>query len=109
VAVTDGTEPLFERLQPRTEHSVTYLGDHLVLVRFVAVKPGRPLDIRILDICLRGRAGCQPKMSTALATTSAMAATETADCSIIIIFAQRVSVLTSPAAKEMAFVNDRYK
>jgi hypothetical protein len=49
-------------------------------------------------------------MSTALATTSAMAATETADCSIIIIiFAQRVSVLTSLAAKEMAFVNDRYK
>ena len=30
-------------------------------------------------------------MFTALATTSAMAATETADCSIIMVFAQRVS------------------
>ena len=56
---------------------------------------------------LRGRAGCQPRMFTALATTSAMAATETADCSIIIIFAQRVRGVTSLAAKEMAFVNDR--
>ncbi len=56
---------------------------------------------------LRGRAGCQPRMFTALATTSAMAATETADCSII-IFAQRVRGVTSLAAKEMAFVNDRY-
>ena len=48
-------------------------------------------------------------MFTALATTSAMAATETADCSIIIIFAQRVRGVTSLAAKEMAFVNDRYR
>jgi hypothetical protein len=48
-------------------------------------------------------------MFTALAMTSAMAVTETADCSIIISFAQRVSGATSLAAKEMALVNDRYR
>ena len=37
-------------------------------------------------------------MFTALATTSAMAATETADCSIIMAFALRVSSVTSLAA-----------
>ena len=46
-------------------------------------------------------------MFTALATTSAIAATEMADWSIITIFAQRVNGGTSPAAKEIAFVNDR--
>jgi hypothetical protein len=49
----------------------------------------------------------QPRMFTARAMTSAMAATETADWSIIMSFAQRVSGATSPAEKEMAFVNDR--
>jgi hypothetical protein len=48
-------------------------------------------------------------MFTALATTSAMAVTETADCSSIIIFAQRVSGMTSPAAKEMTLVNDTWR
>jgi len=59
---------------------------------------------------VRGRTAArapQPRMFTALATTSAMAATEMADWSIITIFAQRVSGDTSPAAKEIAFVNDR--
>ena len=46
-------------------------------------------------------------MFTALATTSAIAATETADWSIIMVFAQRVSGMMSLAAKEMALVNDR--
>ena len=51
--------------------------------------------------------GVQPRMFTARAMTSAMAATETADWSIIMSFAQRVSGATSPAENEMAFVNDR--
>ena len=46
-------------------------------------------------------------MLTARAMTSAIAATETADWSIIMVFAQRVSGVTSLAAKEMALVNDR--
>ena len=46
-------------------------------------------------------------MFTARATTSTMAATETADWSIIMVFAQRVSGVTSLAAKEMALLNDR--
>jgi hypothetical protein len=46
-------------------------------------------------------------MFTARAMTSAIAATETADWSIIMLFAQRVSGVTSLAAKEMALVNDR--
>src|SRR6266496_928199 len=231
----DRTEPLLECLQARNEHTVAYLGDHLALVRFVAVELRRPLDIRVitkgdrtgdhrgnvpadrqpggviaererdgpvlvvqadqglpviareredpdapdpvgravLDLARRQRrvpvpdggevpqqgphladrgadhgaredlrhvnllatdrlrfglraerfvttgsgttgadppcaaARCQPRMFTALATTSAMAATEMADCSIIIIFAQRVRDVTSLAAKEMALVNDR--
>jgi len=49
----------------------------------------------------------QRRIFTALATTSAMAATEMADWSIIMVFAQRVSGGTSLAAKEIAFVNDR--
>jgi hypothetical protein len=44
----------------------------------------------------------QPRMFTARAMTSAMAATETADWSIIMSFAQRVSDAASLAAKEMA-------
>src|SRR6266487_3222462 len=231
----DRTEPLLECLQARNEHTVAYLGDHLALVRFVAVELRRPLDIRVITKCDRtgdhrgnvpadrqpggviaererdgpvlvvqadqglpviareredpdapdpvGRAvldlarrqrrvpvpdggevsqqgphlanwsadhcaredlrhvnlprqtvcglvsgrnsslqpvralpgadppcaaaRCHPRMLTALATTSAMAATEMADCSIIIIFAQRGRGVTSLAAKEMAFVNDR--
>jgi len=51
--------------------------------------------------------GYQPMMFTARATTSTMAATETADWSIIMVFAQRVSGVTSLAAKEMALLNDR--
>src|SRR5712692_3289075 len=53
VTVTDGTEPLFERLQPRSEHVVTYLGDHLVLIHFVAGEPRVPLDIRVITECNR--------------------------------------------------------
>jgi len=51
--------------------------------------------------------GCQPMMFTARATTSTTAATETADWSIIMAFAQRVSGVTSLEAKEMALLNDR--
>ena len=53
--------------------------------------------------------GVQPRMLTARAMTRAMAATETADWSIIMSLAQRVSGATSPAEKEMAFVNDRWR
>src|SRR6266567_2186080 len=49
----DRTEPLLECLQARNEHAVTYLGDHLVLVRFVAVELRRPLDIRVITKCDR--------------------------------------------------------
>jgi hypothetical protein len=42
----------------------------------------------------------QPRIFTALASTSAMAATEMADWSIIMVFAQRVSGDTSLAEKE---------
>jgi hypothetical protein len=48
-------------------------------------------------------------MFTARAMTSAMAVTATADWSIIMSLAQRVSAATSPAGKEMAFVNDKYR
>ena len=48
-------------------------------------------------------------MLTARAMTSAMAATETADWSIIMSFAQRVSGATSPAENEMALVNDKWR
>jgi len=72
--------------------------------RFVAAGSG---TTRTDPQCAAAR--CQWRMFTARATTSAMAATETADCNIIIIFAQRVRGMTSLAAKEMAFVNDRWR
>src|SRR6516162_6164405 len=53
--------------------------------------------------------GCQPMMLTARAMTSTTAATETADWSIIMAFAQRVSGMTSLEAKEMALLNDRWR
>src|SRR6266567_2935196 len=43
-----GTEALLECLQARNEHAVTYLGDHLVFVGFVAVELRRPFDIRVI-------------------------------------------------------------
>ncbi len=48
-------------------------------------------------------------MFPARAITSATAATDTADCRIVIIFAQRISEMTSLAAKEIALVNERQR
>ena len=44
-----GAEPLLQRLQAGHEHAVTDGGDRLVLVGLVAVEPGGPLDVGLID------------------------------------------------------------
>ena len=97
---------------------------HLAACRAALTRPGisptlardlpKPTDpagdqLAVIAAGIKLVRGPQWKMLTALATTSAMAATDTADCSIIIIFAQRVSGITSLAANEMALVKDRWR
>ncbi len=49
------------------------------------------------------------KMLTARAMTNTTVPSETTDCSIIVIFAQRASGSVSVGLNAAAFVNDRYR
>src|SRR5262249_41989865 len=89
------------------QNAVTDLGGWLVLVRLSQSSGTANRRMRGCRRSPRGEPSHQPMMFTARAVTSTMAATETADWSIIMAFAQRVSGVTSLAAKEMALVNDR--
>ena len=54
-------------------------------------------------------AGCHFRMLTARATTRATVTIETAACTVMAIFAQRDSGMTSVGLKAAALVNERYR
>ncbi len=93
----------------RQAHALNALSAESAIAVIAPVPSSSPIGTPICGQLALWAVGCYLRMLTARATTRATVTIEMAACTVMAIFAQRDSGMTSVGLKAAALVNDRYR